>query len=112
MFEKSDNNQEGLAEGELWPEFRLKRLEMPIFDGENPKGWLFRSERYFSVNMVWEPEKLEAVVVCVDEGALTWYQWAEGRQPFKRRSELKMLLVERFGSSQASSPTEQLFALQ
>ena len=30
------------------PDFRLRKLEMPIFDGSNPDGWILKAERYFS----------------------------------------------------------------
>ena len=33
-------------------EGRGKRLEMPVFDGSNPDGWVFRAERFFNMN-VW-----------------------------------------------------------
>ncbi|PON99346.1 hypothetical protein TorRG33x02_048890, partial [Trema orientale] len=39
---------------------RPRRLEMPLFNGENPLGWVFRAERYFAVNAMTDAEKLEA----------------------------------------------------
>lgn len=32
---------------------------MPVFEGENPDGWIYRSERFFSLNRMSESEKLE-----------------------------------------------------
>ncbi|KAF7807919.1 Retrotransposable element Tf2 [Senna tora] len=38
-----------------------RKLELPIFDGEEAIGWLFKVERYFSLNRMQDGEKLEAV---------------------------------------------------
>lgn len=52
------------------PELRCRRLELPMFDGENPEGWILKVERYFHVNQILETEKLEAVAKCLEGGAL------------------------------------------
>lgn len=45
----------------------IRKLETPIFSGENPDGWwLFQEERYFEVNGLTEKEKLGAVGVSLD----------------------------------------------
>lgn len=61
---------------------RVKKLEMPIFSGENPNGWLHRAERYFEVNELTEKEKLGAVEVSLYGNALSWLRWMEARPPF------------------------------
>lgn len=52
---------------------RFRKLEIPLFAGENPIGWLFKIERYFAVNAINDSEKLEAAVVCLEDKALNWY---------------------------------------
>lgn len=59
---------------------RYRRLEMPVFDGEDPMGWVFRMERY-SVNGISEAEKLDAAIVGLEGKALNWFQWAKTRAP-------------------------------
>lgn len=54
---------------------RFWKLEIPLFAGDNPIGWLFKLKRYFSVNAIEENEKLEAAVVCLEHKALNWFQW-------------------------------------
>ena len=39
---------------------------MPIFEGWNPEGWIFRVECYFHVNHLMEIEKLVATVVNLE----------------------------------------------
>ena len=54
-----------------------RRLEMPVFNGENPDGWLFRAERYFNINRLTEVEKMATVGVSLDGDARSWLQWTE-----------------------------------
>lgn len=60
----------------------IRKLEMLIFSGEDPDGWLFQAKRYFDVNGLSEKEKLGAVGVSLDAEALSWLQWTEARTPF------------------------------
>ena len=39
-------------------DLRGRRLEMPIFEGENPDEWIFRAKRYFAVNQLTDEEKI------------------------------------------------------
>ncbi|XP_010263147.1 PREDICTED: NADH dehydrogenase [ubiquinone] flavoprotein 1, mitochondrial-like [Nelumbo nucifera] len=50
-----------------------RKLELPIFDGENPDGWLFRAECYFEINGLLPAERLRVAVVCLEGDALAWY---------------------------------------
>lgn len=45
---------------------RFRRLDMPLFDGDDPMGWTFRMERYFTVNGIPEAERLDAAVVSLE----------------------------------------------
>ena len=47
-----------------------RRLEMPIFTGENPDGWLFQAERYFNMNRLSENEKMAVAGVSFEGDAL------------------------------------------
>ena len=48
---------------------------MPIFEGEDPMGWLTKIEKYFRLQAVREEDKLEAVMIAMDGEALGWFQW-------------------------------------
>jgi len=91
---------------------RFRRLEMPIFSGEDPMGWLFRMERYFTVNGVEEYEKMDAAVVCLEERTLKWYQWLETRQRVQGWPEFRRLLLSRFRNSQNKSDLEELLSIR
>lgn len=51
---------------------------MPIFEGTDPDGWVFRVERYFSINRLSEEEKVEVTAVCFDGEALAWFNGKKG----------------------------------
>ena len=50
-----------------------RKLDMPVFSGDNPEGWVFRAERYFHLNQLTGEERLMADIVCLDEDALSWF---------------------------------------
>lgn len=69
---------------------------MPIFNGDNPDGWVFRAHRYFHMNQFSSWEKVEAVVVYFERETLAWCQWKDSRQPMRSWEDLKVQLLERF----------------
>ncbi|KAF7810403.1 Deoxycytidylate deaminase [Senna tora] len=89
---------------------RYRRLELPVFYGEDPIGWLFRVERYFSVNAVPGEEKLDAVAVCIEGKALNWMQLMEVRNSVQSWSGFKKELIRRFHQSQQGNGYEILMA--
>lgn len=89
-----------------------RKLELPIFSREDPMGWIFRVERYFSLNKIPEGEKMEAVTVCLEGKALHWFQWREMRKPWDGWENFKTELLKRYRSSQARNGYEVLMALK
>ena len=61
-------------------EMRGQRLEMPLFEGDDLDGWVFRAERYFAVNHLADAEKLDSVALCFKGAALAWFQWEQRRR--------------------------------
>ncbi|KAL2466243.1 hypothetical protein Adt_42094 [Abeliophyllum distichum] len=99
----------GEREGSWGPD---RRMDMPVFTGEDPDGWIFRAERYFAINRMTEELKLEAVVVCFEGESLAWYQWEEKRRPIRNWEELKARLLRRFRPSQEGFPYAQFLTLR
>lgn len=56
----------GGGPGNWW----YRKLDMPIFDGTDPDGWVLRVDRYFNFYRLTEEERLEAVVVALEGDAL------------------------------------------
>lgn len=90
--------------------WRYKKLDMPVFEGIDPDGWLLRIERYFSFYRMTEAEKLEAVVVALEGDALRWYQWEHKRRPIRRWEELREFMLRQFRPANGGSLCEQWLA--
>ena len=71
----------GQLEHSMGLDFRPLRMELPLFSGENPDGWVYRIERYFLLTRMTETMMLETAIVSLDGDALTWFQWENQRRP-------------------------------
>lgn len=89
---------------------RYRKIDMPIFEGVDPDGWVLRIERYFSFYRLTEAEKLEAVVVALEGDALRWFYWENKRRPIRRWDELKEFMLRYFRPSSGRSLCEQWLA--
>lgn len=47
-----------------------KRIELPVFDGTDPRGWLTRAELYFRVNQTPEESKIPLAQVSMEGTAI------------------------------------------
>lgn len=90
--------------------WRYRKLDMPVFEGTDPDGWIMRIERYFAFYRLTEAEKLEAVVVALEGDALRWYQWENNRRPIRRWDELRTFMLKQFRPSSGGSLCEQWLA--
>ncbi|MCI64544.1 1-phosphatidylinositol-3-phosphate 5-kinase-like protein, partial [Trifolium medium] len=64
-----------------------KRLEIPIFKGDDAYGWFVRVECYFRLNEVCMQDKVDMVVLAMEEKALNWFQWWEEQTPLRNWEE-------------------------
>nr|CAD1820206.1 unnamed protein product [Ananas comosus var. bracteatus] len=55
------------------PQLPLPRLEFPHFNGDNPKNWVRRCEKYFEIFGIKEQQKLEVAVMHMGPKADTWF---------------------------------------
>ncbi|XP_022878938.1 uncharacterized protein LOC111396702 [Olea europaea var. sylvestris] len=108
-----NGRERGYATGGSWKtEIKGRRLEMPVFMGNNPDEWIFKAERYFTVNHLTELENLETAGLCFEEGALSWYQWEQKRRGVRSWEELKGLLRARVRSTLEGTTEERFLALR
>ncbi|GKC79904.1 hypothetical protein Tco_1130678, partial [Tanacetum coccineum] len=77
-------------------EHRTRKLKMPLFDGEDAYGWIYRVERYFEIQELPLQEQLRAAALCMEGEALSWYRWSEGQTPFHSRDGFRRRLLIRF----------------
>ncbi|GJY21422.1 putative mitochondrial protein [Tanacetum coccineum] len=92
-------------------EYRLRKLKMPIFKGEDAYGWIYRMERYFHIQGIEATDQLTAAELCLEGQALSWYRWSDGRTPFRSWENFKRRLLDRFQQSQEGSLYEQFLAI-
>ncbi|GJR89881.1 putative CCCH-type zinc finger family protein [Tanacetum coccineum] len=91
---------------------RLRKLKMPLFDGEDVYGWVYQAERFFEVQgLNTTGERLRAAVLSLEGPALSWFRWINNREPFRSWEELKRRLLHRFQSSQDGNLHEQFFSI-
>ncbi|KAI0493558.1 hypothetical protein KFK09_023677 [Dendrobium nobile] len=90
---------------------KVRKLKMPVFEGEDGHGWIYKVERYFAVNGLTEDEKLTAAGLCLEGKALAWYQWRDKRKPIRNWREFKNCIIERFQTDRGGDFYEQFFAL-
>ncbi|KAL4035846.1 hypothetical protein IC575_004554 [Cucumis melo] len=97
----SDDRNEGKTETEEAAADRnkFKKVEMPVFAGEDPDSWLFRAERYFQIHKLSDSEKMLVSTISFDDPALNWYRSQEEREKFTSWANLKERLLVRFRSS-------------
>ena len=93
------------GEGEHTPRRVLgRRLELPIFAGDNAYWWVIKVEMYFQIDGVEDDEKLELSLVAKEGEALIWYEWWEAQVPCPTWHEFKEDLVKRIQLGVARNP--------
>lgn len=53
---------------------KTRKIEIPLFDGENTESWVLRVEKYFELGEFSEEGKLRTVRMCFGGEALLWYR--------------------------------------
>lgn len=56
-------SSQGRSGGEI-DRNKYKRLEMPIFSGENLDSWVYRAEHYFEIHELVDLEKIKVVIIA------------------------------------------------
>lgn len=88
---------------------RFHRIKVPIFNGEDPHGRLFRLEQYFQVQGVKAAEWVAAAVIGLEGNALNWMESKFGVVDWLT---FKESVLQRFWSSQTRNHYEALITLQ
>ncbi|KAE9586507.1 putative nucleotidyltransferase, Ribonuclease H [Lupinus albus] len=91
---------------------RWRKLDIPIFIGEDAYGWVQKLERYFSMRCVADQEKMRATIVALEGKALSWFQWWEGCNPSPTWEGFKIAVVRRFQPAMVQNPFELLLSLK
>jgi len=74
---------------ELLRDFGGRKLKIPIFRGVDAYKWIVIEESYSKLNTVHEEEKLDTMVITLEDKALNWYQWWEEQSQELKWEEVK-----------------------
>lgn len=89
-----------------------RRLELPVFSGEDPIGWLARAEQYFELQQTPAEKKVPMALVGMDGSALHWIRWLRQTTPDMSWETLKTALIKRYDGLHAGNEFERLCSVQ
>ncbi|KAL0877946.1 hypothetical protein Bca101_027652 [Brassica carinata] len=81
-------------------------VELPMFDGVNPKSWIVDVEYFYTMGRYSDEAKLDLVSLCLQGAARQWFYWVRRRTKFKDWSDFKCKLLAQFGSVPSFSLVE------
>lgn len=90
----------------------MKRVELPIFDGEDAYGWIAVAERFFRMGEYDEMTKMRLVSVSLKGDVLSWFNSEILRRPFETWIEFKQRLIARFSRVKLRDPSQPFFAVR
>ncbi|KAL4558953.1 hypothetical protein LXL04_031079 [Taraxacum kok-saghyz] len=91
--------------------YRSRKIDMPLFNGTDPDGWILQAERYFAIYQLLNEEKMEAAVLSLGGDALAWFRWSNKQRVITTWEELKSIFLKRFRSNTGGDLYEQWSAL-
>lgn len=89
-----------------------KRLDLPIFLGEDSEWWIYIVERHFSLYQMLEDDKFAATVTSFEGKALKWFKWEDHCQPIKDWIDLKNQLLDQFAIERTRSILQQFLEIK
>ncbi|KAL0823918.1 hypothetical protein Bca101_047595 [Brassica carinata] len=90
----------------------LKKIEMPVFSGDNPFGWIAQVERYFRLGNFYGLDRLQMVSMSLEGPVLNWFNGELEHDPFTDWHQFKRRLVARFRQRLEDEPGKRLFSLR
>ncbi|KAJ1419540.1 hypothetical protein SESBI_15101 [Sesbania bispinosa] len=86
--------QNGIMNGAA--EERWRKLEIPLFSGDDAYEWANRVERYFNLKGVLEQERLQAVMVAMEGKTLSWFRWWRFCRSNPSWEDFKAVVISKF----------------
>lgn len=119
--EESPPRSRGHRSRDRWNERRQRReqsreqwrkLDLPLFSGDEAFAWVDRLERFFEVRGVPIDERMNVAVVALEGQALAWYRWWVTSIPHPTWPLFKEDVVRRFQPEMVENPFELLLSLK
>ncbi|KAG2685435.1 hypothetical protein I3760_10G124800 [Carya illinoinensis] len=87
------------------------RLDFPVFNGDNPHGWLFKVKHFCTYHSILPQHKMRLVSLHMEGKALVWFQDLEESGRINTWDAFVKALLIRFGPITYDDPMEQLAKL-
>lgn len=93
-------------------EFHLaaRKLELLLFDGTDPVGWITRAETYFEVQAT--PEDVKLAKLSMNGPTIHWYNPLRETENDLTWLKLRRSLIEHYGERRYDKPFEELSVLK
>ncbi|XP_023633382.1 uncharacterized protein LOC111829008 [Capsella rubella] len=89
-----------------------RKMDLPVYEGQNPEDWIFRAEKCFRVNQTPEEEKHELALAVMKGPAVTWIRNNENRVDLTDWKDFKDKLKKRFRPTRGGTIVSQLLKLK
>lgn len=90
----------------------VKKVELPMFNGEDPTGWIARAEVYFQVQETSSEVKVNLAQLCMEGPMLHFLKSLLDENEDMTWEQFKLELLERYGGIGEGDVYEQLASLQ
>lgn len=89
-----------------------KKLEVPVFNGEDTFAWLSKAERFFRLGNYSDENKLNMVAVSLEGPAIGWFNGEVNSDPFRDWNNFKDRLLLRFSEINSRGPTQSICCIK
>lgn len=113
LIEGTPESGSGPSNDEAQMEFRqaVKKVELPMFDGGDPAGWISRAKVYFRVQGTRSDVKVWLAQLCMEGATIHFFNSLINDEEELTWEQLKEALLERYGGHGDGDIYEQLTEL-
>ena len=79
--------------------FHGPKLDFRHFNGDDPTGWIYRAEQYFSLHNSFDVNKVSLASFHLEHEALQWFRWYIKAHSEPNWTDFSQHLLWRFGPS-------------
>ena len=104
---RMESQKEAVSKREARTSGRLPKMDLPIFDGDNPREWIRKANKYFKIQEIEGDMKAEVAELYFRDRADIWFHGVfHGRETIPW-SELSTALCIRFGEGSPEEAIEE-----
>jgi len=85
-----------------------KKVKLPLFDGDDPVGWITRAEIYFDADVM----RVKLARLSMEGSTIHWFNLLMETEDALSWEKLKRALIARYGGRRLENPFEELSTLR